>query len=241
MEFAAEAGEDPVPKVVGWVARCFDGRSGHAEEAPRCARAADRGRGGRARVGRGSASSRCCAAPMPTASLPRSEFEEILRMLAEGYTTRRGRHGALIYHDAINQQVKPRRGARLTALTSGGAIPDTADYQVILEPQAQFVGTVNEDFAVESLQRGHLPAWQRLLPHPARGTRAHPRGGCARPAAARSRSGWARPRGAALSCRRVCRGCAASSRRELGAGIEAATAWLHRRRRHDAVPQPCSW
>ncbi|MBS0578429.1 MAG: DEAD/DEAH box helicase [Proteobacteria bacterium] len=85
-------------------------------------------------------------------NLERAEFAEILRMLAEGFTTRRGRHGALIYHDAINHQVKPRRAARLTALTSGGTIPDTADYQVILEPQAQFVGTVNEDFAVESLQ-----------------------------------------------------------------------------------------
>jgi ATP-dependent Lhr-like helicase len=84
--------------------------------------------------------------------LTRADFEEILRMLAEGYTTRRGRHGALIYHDAVNHQVKPRRAARLTALTSGGTIPDTADYQVLLEPQAQFVGTVNEDFAVESLQ-----------------------------------------------------------------------------------------
>ena len=84
--------------------------------------------------------------------LTASEFAEVLRMLAEGYSTRRGRHGALIYHDAVNHSVKGRRGARLTALTSGGTIPDTADYQVILEPQAQFVGTVNEDFAIESLQ-----------------------------------------------------------------------------------------
>ena len=84
--------------------------------------------------------------------LERAEFDEVLRMLAEGYSTRRGRHGALIYHDAVNKLVKGRRSARLTALTSGGTIPDTADYQVILEPQAQFVGTVNEDFAVESLQ-----------------------------------------------------------------------------------------
>jgi len=60
--------------------------------------------------------------------------------------------GALIHHDGVNHLVKGRRGARLTALTSGGTIPDNADYQVILEPQAQFVGTVNEDFAVESLQ-----------------------------------------------------------------------------------------
>src|SRR5438477_10407663 len=65
---------------------------------------------------------------------------------------RRGRHGALVHHDGVNHRVKGRRGARLTALTSGGTIPDNADYQVILEPQAQFIGTVNEDFAVESLQ-----------------------------------------------------------------------------------------
>ncbi len=88
----------------------------------------------------------------PYRDLERAEFEELVRMLAEGYSTRRGRHGALLYHDAVNHLVKGRRGARLIAITSGGTIPDTADYQVILEPQAQFVGTVNEDFAVESLQ-----------------------------------------------------------------------------------------
>src|SRR5262249_57152056 len=64
----------------------------------------------------------------------------------------RGPHGPSIHPDAVNRPVKGRRSARLTALPSGGTIPDTADYQVILEPQAQFVGTVNEDFAVESLQ-----------------------------------------------------------------------------------------
>jgi ATP-dependent Lhr-like helicase len=88
----------------------------------------------------------------PYRELTRAEFDEVVRMLAEGYSTRRGRHGALIHHDAVNGRLKGRRGARLTALTSGGTIPDSADYQVILEPQAQFVGTVNEDFAVESLQ-----------------------------------------------------------------------------------------
>ncbi|MBS0378020.1 MAG: DEAD/DEAH box helicase [Proteobacteria bacterium] len=85
-------------------------------------------------------------------NLARATFDEVVRMLAEGYTTRRGRHGALLYHDAVNRQLKGRPGARLTALTGGGTIPDTADYQVILEPQATFVGTVNEDFAIESLQ-----------------------------------------------------------------------------------------
>ena len=73
------------------------------------------------------------------------------RMLAEGFSTRRGRRGALIHHDAVNHVLRGRRGARLTALTSGGTIPDTADYQVLLEPESQVIGTVNEDFAVESM------------------------------------------------------------------------------------------
>ena len=72
-------------------------------------------------------------------------------MLAEGFTSRRGRRGALIHHDAVNRVLRGRRGARLTALTSGGTIPDNADYQVLLEPESQIIGTVNEDFAVESM------------------------------------------------------------------------------------------
>lgn len=88
----------------------------------------------------------------PFRDLTREEFDAVVKMLAEGFTTRRGRHGALIYHDAVNHILRPRRSARLTGITSGGTIPDNADYQVILEPQAAFVGTVNEDFAVESLQ-----------------------------------------------------------------------------------------
>ncbi|MBS0417611.1 MAG: DEAD/DEAH box helicase [Proteobacteria bacterium] len=88
----------------------------------------------------------------PYRNLTREEFDDVIKMLAEGYSTRRGRHGALIYHDAVNHTVRPRPSARLTAITSGGTIPDNADYQVLLEPQATFVGTVNEDFAVESLQ-----------------------------------------------------------------------------------------
>ncbi len=90
-------------------------------------------------------------AAYPYRSLRRADFDEVVRMLAEGFSTRRGRHGALIHHDAIHRVLRPRRGARLTAITSGGAIPDTADYQVVLEPAGYLVGTVNEDFAVESL------------------------------------------------------------------------------------------
>ncbi|HEY6643145.1 DEAD/DEAH box helicase [Povalibacter sp.] len=88
----------------------------------------------------------------PYRNLERSVFDQVLHMLAEGFTTRRGRHGALVYHDAVNHLVRGRKGARLTAITSGGAIPDTSDYQVMLEPEGSLVGTVNEDFAVESLQ-----------------------------------------------------------------------------------------
>src|SRR3989449_1503817 len=72
-------------------------------------------------------------------------------MLAEGFSTKRGRRAALIHHDGVNHRIRGRRGARLTALTSGGAIPDNSDYRVILEPSETFVGTLNEDFAIESL------------------------------------------------------------------------------------------
>ena len=87
----------------------------------------------------------------PYRNLTHEEFDGVVKMLAEGFSTKRGRRAALIHHDAINHRLRGRRGARLAALTSGGAIPDNADYRVILEPSETFVGTVNEDFAVESL------------------------------------------------------------------------------------------
>ena len=87
----------------------------------------------------------------PYRNLTRQEFDGVVKMLAEGFSTKRGRRAALIHHDGVNHRIRGRRGARLTALTSGGAIPDNADYRVILEPSETFVGTVNEDFAVESL------------------------------------------------------------------------------------------
>jgi ATP-dependent helicase Lhr and Lhr-like helicase len=88
----------------------------------------------------------------PYRNLKREEFDECVRMLAEGFSTRRGRRGALLHYDAVNKMLRPRKGARLTAITSGGAIPDNADYRVMLEPESIVVGSVNEDFAVESLQ-----------------------------------------------------------------------------------------
>src|SRR6266702_1538046 len=90
-------------------------------------------------------------AAWPYRNLTTEEFDSVVKMLAEGLSTKRGRRAALIHHDAINHRLRGRRGARLVALTSGGAIPDNADYRVILEPSETFVGTVNEDFAVESL------------------------------------------------------------------------------------------
>jgi ATP-dependent Lhr-like helicase len=87
----------------------------------------------------------------PYAELERERFDAVLRMLAEGYTTRNGVRGAYIHRDAATRSLRERRGGRLAAVTSGGTIPENADYTVLLEPQGHSVGTVNEDFAVESL------------------------------------------------------------------------------------------
>src|SRR5881628_138834 len=87
----------------------------------------------------------------PFRNLVREKFDEIVRMLSEGFTTRRGRRGTYLHHDAVNHRLRGRRGARLASITNGGAIPDTSDYRVILEPSETFVGTLNEDFAIESL------------------------------------------------------------------------------------------
>ncbi len=87
----------------------------------------------------------------PYATLTREEFTAVVRMLADGFSTRRGHRSAYVHRDAVNGMIRSRRGARLTALTCGGAIPDNADYDVVLEPAGQLVGTINEDFAVESL------------------------------------------------------------------------------------------
>ena len=87
----------------------------------------------------------------PYRDLERPAYDEVVRMLADGIATRRGRQSAYLHRDAVNGQLRARRGARLTAITCGGAIPQNADYQVVMEPQGIMVGTLNEDFAVESL------------------------------------------------------------------------------------------
>ena len=92
-----------------------------------------------------------CRRADPYRALARSEFDQVVRMLADGIATNRGRGQAHLFHDRINQRIKGRRGARLAAITSGGAIPDTANYVVVAEPEGTVVGSVDEDFAVESL------------------------------------------------------------------------------------------
>jgi ATP-dependent Lhr-like helicase len=87
----------------------------------------------------------------PYRELPRREFDAVLEMLSEGVSTRRGRSGTYLHRDAVNGIVRGRRGARLAAITSGGAIPDNASYAVVAEPEGTIVGTLDEDFAVESL------------------------------------------------------------------------------------------
>ena len=85
-------------------------------------------------------------------NLSRSDFDEMIGMLSEGVAARRGRYGSYLHHDQVNKRLRGRRGSRLAAITSGGAIPDNALYTVIAEPEAVVIGTVDEDFAVESLR-----------------------------------------------------------------------------------------
>ncbi|HEY4395753.1 MAG TPA: DEAD/DEAH box helicase [Polyangia bacterium] len=92
-----------------------------------------------------------CRRAGPYATLTRGDFDGVVDMLAEGIATSRGRSGALLHRDAVNRRLRGRRGARLAALTSGGAIPDNANYDVILEPDGTQIGTIDEDFAIESM------------------------------------------------------------------------------------------
>jgi ATP-dependent Lhr-like helicase len=87
----------------------------------------------------------------PYRDLPLADFEETLEMLSEGIAARRGRYGAYLHRDRVNGRLRARRGARLAAITGGGAIPDTALYNVVVHPEGTVVGTVDEDFAVESM------------------------------------------------------------------------------------------
>lgn len=88
---------------------------------------------------------------LPYRALTLEAFEGLVRMLADGYSTRRGRRGALLHYDAVNRMLRGRRGAKLTAVTNAGVIPDQFDYEVELAPEGLRVGTLHEDFAFESV------------------------------------------------------------------------------------------
>src|SRR5581483_4656598 len=88
----------------------------------------------------------------PYRELPRAEFDALIEMHAEGVARRAGRaQGARLHRDGVNRVVKARRGLRIAAITSGGAIPETAQYAVIAEPEGVTIGQVDEDWAVESM------------------------------------------------------------------------------------------
>jgi ATP-dependent helicase Lhr and Lhr-like helicase len=88
----------------------------------------------------------------PYRRLSREQFEEVVELVSNGIETGRGRRMAYLHRDRVNGRLRGRRGARLATLTSGGAIPETGDYRVLMEPGDVFIGTVNEDFAIESFQ-----------------------------------------------------------------------------------------
>jgi ATP-dependent Lhr-like helicase len=87
----------------------------------------------------------------PYRDLEKAQFLEVVEMLGRGFVTRRGRRAALIHYDSLHKEIRSRKGSRMTAIMNGGAIPEVFDYRVQLEPEGHFVGTLNEDFAIESL------------------------------------------------------------------------------------------
>ena len=87
----------------------------------------------------------------PYMELTRAQFDEVVDLVANGIRTGRGKRGAYVHHDAVNGEIRGRKGARLAAVTSGGAIPENGDYRVVAEPDDTFIGTVNEDWAIESM------------------------------------------------------------------------------------------
>ncbi len=87
----------------------------------------------------------------PYAGLERKDFDEIVEMMSEGIAVGSGRVAHYIHRDQINGVLRGRRGARSVAIQCGGAIPEIADYRVIAEPEGTFVGTLDEDFSIESM------------------------------------------------------------------------------------------
>jgi ATP-dependent helicase Lhr and Lhr-like helicase len=79
----------------------------------------------------------------PYRELARDRFDAVLDLHAHG-------RAALLHRDSVHRTVRSTRRARIAAITCGGAIPDVADWQVVLDHDDTKVGTVHEDFAIES-------------------------------------------------------------------------------------------
>ena len=163
----------------------------------------------------------------PYNDLTREQFDEVIELVSSGVQTGRGTRGAYVHHDAVNGELRGRKGARLAALTSGGAIPETGDYRVVAEPDDTFIGTVNEDWAVESMAGDIFllgtHSWQIRKVEPGRGPRPRRR----RRRRPRSRSGSARPRRAPRSSRSRSRSCAGTSTScSPPANPDAARQWV---------------
>jgi ATP-dependent Lhr-like helicase len=163
----------------------------------------------------------------------RGRFDAVLRMTADGFSTRRGRRAALCTATRSTAGAGAAR-RRLLAQTSGGAIPEIADYRVILDPDDTFIGTLNEDFAIESERRRHLPArnasWRILQVAPATSASPTPRGAADDPVLARRGAGAERR---AVARRSAICGARASTRLR-GRGRPTTLRLAGRRERVDA-------
>jgi ATP-dependent Lhr-like helicase len=166
-----------------------------------------------------------CRLADPYRELTLDRFEQVVHMLAEGYSTRRGRRGAYLHYDAVNRVLRARRGARLAAVTNAGVIPDQFDYDVVLLPEEHRVGTLNEDFAFESLP-ATSSSW--AIPRTA-SPRWRPAGCSSRmPGASRRRcrSGSARAWAAPRSCATPVSRLADQADEHLEDGPQACERWL---------------
>ena len=144
-----------------------------------------------------------CARATPYATLDARRLRRVVEMLSEGAAPRLGRGRALLHRDRINRTLRGRRAARITALTCGGAIPEVADYRVVLDPDETFIGTVNEDWAIESMAGDVFLLGLALVEDPPRrvGARRAARRGRAGPAAERAVLARRSARRARGSCR----------------------------------------
>ncbi len=91
----------------------------------------------------------------PYRNITRETWDEALRMCSDGFTTNAGRSRALLYHDRIGQRIKARPAAKMAAIGNAGAIPETGQYRVVVLPENTVIGSIDEDFAVES-NRGDI-------------------------------------------------------------------------------------